>query len=61
MDLSKKLGKEIELTIEGGGVKLDKSIIEALGDPLVHLVRNAADHGIEAPKVREEHEKPRKG
>lgn len=51
-DLSKKLNKEINLEVQGGEVELDKSIIEALVDPLVHLVRNAADHGLETPKER---------
>lgn len=52
-ELSKKLEKDIELKLEGTEVELDKSIIEALTDPLTHLVRNAADHGIEKPEVRE--------
>ena len=51
-DLSKNLNKEINLEIEGSEVELDKSIIEVLVDPLVHLVRNAADHGIETTKER---------
>lgn len=51
-DLSKGLNKEINLEIKGGEVELDKSIIEVLVDPLVHLVRNAADHGLESPKER---------
>lgn len=60
-ELSKKLGKEIELQLEGSEVELDKSIIEALGDPLTHLVRNSADHGIETPDIREKSGKPRVG
>ncbi|MFZ5763572.1 MAG: hybrid sensor histidine kinase/response regulator [Thermodesulfobacteriota bacterium] len=52
-DLARQLGKEIELTLEGKEVELDKTIIEGLGDPLTHLVRNAADHGIELPAVRQ--------
>lgn len=60
-DLSKKLGKEIELQLEGVDVELDKSIIEALGDPLTHLVRNAADHGLETPDTREKLGKPKTG
>ncbi len=60
-DLSRKVGKEIELTLVGQDVELDKSIIEALADPLTHLVRNAADHGIELPEVREAAGKPRCG
>lgn len=60
-DLSKKLKKEIELKLEGVDVELDKSIIEALGDPLTHLVRNAADHGLETPEERQEAGKSRSG
>ncbi len=52
-DLSRKLGKEVALTIEGKDVELDKTLIEAIGDPLTHLVRNAIDHGIERPEQRE--------
>lgn len=51
-DLSQKLGKEIDLVIEGGEVEMDKTIIEALNDPLTHLVRNSVDHGIEMPAKR---------
>ena len=51
-DLSRNLGKEVELVIEGEEVELDKTIIEALSDQLTHLVRNALDHGIEPPEVR---------
>jgi two-component system chemotaxis sensor kinase CheA len=60
-DMSKSLGKEIELKLEGVEVELDKSIIEALGDPLTHLVRNAADHGLERPEIREQIGKYRTG
>lgn len=60
-DLSKKLGKDIELRLEGKEVELDKSIIEALGDPLIHLVRNAADHGLETRSEREAAGKSRVG
>ncbi len=52
-DLAQLLGKQIELTLEGKDVELDKTIIEAIGDPLTHLVRNSVDHGIEAPSVRQ--------
>jgi two-component system chemotaxis sensor kinase CheA len=52
-DLSKTLGKEIELVLEGKDVELDKTIIEAINDPLTHLVRNSVDHGIETPRERE--------
>jgi len=51
-DLSKKLGKQIDLTIVGKDVELDKTIIEAINDPLTHLIRNSVDHGIEAPDDR---------
>ncbi|RJP79011.1 MAG: response regulator [Desulfobacteraceae bacterium] len=51
-DLARDLGKEIALSIEGKDVELDKTIIEAISDPLTHLVRNAVDHGIESPEVR---------
>ncbi len=51
-DLARTLGKQVELTLEGKDVELDKTIIEAIGDPLTHLVRNAVDHGIEPPDVR---------
>jgi two-component system chemotaxis sensor kinase CheA len=52
-DLSAQLGKQCELKIEGAEVELDKSIIEAIGDPLTHLVRNAVDHGVESPAQRQ--------
>jgi two-component system chemotaxis sensor kinase CheA len=52
-DLAQKLGKKCDLTIEGREVELDKSVIEAITDPLTHLVRNSIDHGIEMPKERE--------
>lgn len=52
MDLSKKLGKEIELVIKGGETELDKTVTEKITDPLVHIIRNAIDHGIEAPENR---------
>jgi len=51
-DLSRELGKSVDLVIEGEEVELDRTIIEAIGDPLTHLVRNAIDHGIETPDVR---------
>ncbi|MBW2107455.1 MAG: chemotaxis protein CheW [Deltaproteobacteria bacterium] len=51
-DLARSLQKEIELVIEGSEVELDKTIIEAISDPLTHLVRNSADHGIEIPDER---------
>ncbi|PKM77037.1 MAG: hypothetical protein CVU90_09260 [Firmicutes bacterium HGW-Firmicutes-15] len=60
-ELAKKLGKEMELKLEGAEVELDKSIIESIGDPLTHLIRNAADHGLESPEDREKLGKPRSG
>ncbi|MDK2841806.1 MAG: two-component system, chemotaxis family, sensor kinase CheA [Anaerophaga sp.] len=51
-DLSKELGKEIEFVIEGGDIELDKNIIEHLTDPLLHILRNSVDHGIEKPDER---------
>lgn len=52
-DLSRKTGKDIDLVIEGGDTEVDKSVIDKLADPLVHLLRNSADHGIEMPDERE--------
>ncbi|MEN6473506.1 MAG: chemotaxis protein CheA [Syntrophaceae bacterium] len=60
-DLSAELGKEITLATEGEETELDKTVIERLSDPLVHLIRNSIDHGIEAPEVREASGKPGKG
>lgn len=51
-DLAAKTGKKIDLVIEGGDTEVDKSVIEELGDPLVHLMRNSADHGLEKPEER---------
>lgn len=60
-DLSGKLGKEVELRLVGQETELDRTVVDALGDPLVHLVRNALDHGLEAPDQREAAGKPRHG
>jgi len=60
-DLARNLKKEITLELEGEETDLDKNLVEALADPLVHLVRNSVDHGIEAPDVRESMGKPRMG
>ncbi|MGK5094939.1 hybrid sensor histidine kinase/response regulator [Deltaproteobacteria bacterium TL4] len=60
-DLSRILGKKVKLTLEGQDVELDRSILEALSDPLVHLVRNAVDHGIELPETRRIAGKPEIG
>ncbi|MFF2158633.1 chemotaxis protein CheW [Paenibacillus chitinolyticus] len=51
-DLSRMLGKEIELVLEGKDTELDRTLIEEIADPLIHLIRNAVDHGIEKPEVR---------
>ncbi len=60
-DLSKMLGKEVELVTEGEDVEMDKTIIEKLEEPMIHLIRNAIDHGIEPAEERERLGKPRKG
>ena len=60
-DLSGELGKEIEMTTSGAETELDKTVIERLNDPLVHLIRNSIDHGIESPEAREAAGKPRQG
>ncbi len=60
-DMSQKLGKEINLIITGKDVELDKTIVEGLNDPLTHLIRNSADHGIETPETRIASDKPGAG
>jgi len=60
-DLNKKLGKRIELNISGNEVELDKAILEALTDPLTHIIRNSCDHGIETPEERIKAGKPEVG
>ncbi len=60
-DLSAELGKEIELTTHGAETELDKTVIEKLNDPLVHIIRNCIDHGIETPQERLAGGKPRGG
>ena len=60
-DLSRDLKKEIDLTIQGAETELDKTLIEGIKDPLIHIVRNAVDHGIENPDVRLKKGKPEKG
>lgn len=60
-DLARNLKKEIHLEMHGEDTDLDKNLVEALSDPLVHLVRNSVDHGIEEPDVREKAGKPRQG
>jgi two-component system chemotaxis sensor kinase CheA len=60
-DVSKELGKQIQLQITGGESELDKTVVEKINDPLTHLVRNSLDHGIETPEVRVQAGKPEKG
>ncbi|HET6867461.1 MAG TPA: chemotaxis protein CheA [Solirubrobacteraceae bacterium] len=60
-DLSTKLGKEVKLDLVGSETELDRTVVDALGDPLVHLVRNALDHGLESPDDRIAAGKPRQG
>ncbi|WP_181684802.1 chemotaxis protein CheA [Halorhabdus salina] len=60
-DLSRDLGKEVEFTIEGEDIELDRTILTEISDPLMHILRNAVDHGIEPPGEREHAGKPREG
>ncbi|MDY7578086.1 chemotaxis protein CheA [Herbaspirillum sp. RTI4] len=60
-DISSELGKKVSLEIQGADTELDKSVVEKIGDPLMHLVRNALDHGIEMPAVRQALGKPADG
>ena len=60
-DLAKNEGKEIDLILEGGDIELDRTVLDEIGDPLVHILRNCVDHGIESPQVREQNGKNPKG
>jgi len=60
-DLSRLLGKKVRIVIEGGDTKLDKVIVERIAEPMIHLIRNAVDHGIEPPEEREALGKPAEG
>lgn len=60
-DLARQLGKDINLELKGEETDLDKNLVEALADPLVHLVRNSVDHGVEMPDIRAAAGKPKKG
>lgn len=60
-DLARQLGKEIAFVVEGKEIELDRSVLDELGEPVVHLLRNAIDHGLEAPETREAQGKPRGG
>ncbi|MBO5474205.1 MAG: chemotaxis protein CheA [Lachnospiraceae bacterium] len=60
-DLQKKLGKKMELYMSGEDTELDRTVVDQIGDPLMHLLRNAADHGLESAEVRKERGKPEVG
>ena len=60
-DTAKKIGKEVNFEMEGADTELDRTVIDKLADPLMHMVRNSVDHGVEPPDVREAAGKPRKG
>ena len=60
-DLARESGKEVELAIQGGEIEIDRRILEEMKDPLLHLIRNCIDHGIERPEERKEKEKPPRG
>ncbi|MCX6076799.1 MAG: chemotaxis protein CheA [Campylobacterales bacterium] len=60
-DIAKKLGKKVNLEMEGGETKLDKNMIEMLADPMIHIMRNSLDHGLEAPEIREQKGKDSNG
>jgi two-component system chemotaxis sensor kinase CheA len=60
-DLSTKLGKQVELELVGKDTELDRTVVDALGDPLVHLIRNSLDHGLEGPEERQKAGKPAAG
>ncbi|GAB3668792.1 ATP-binding protein [Halopiger thermotolerans] len=60
-DIAREQDKEVAFEMDGGDVELDRTILDRISDPLIHLVRNAVDHGIEPPEDREDAEKPREG
>jgi two-component system chemotaxis sensor kinase CheA len=60
-DLARQQGKQVELVLQGEDTRVDKAVIDEIGEPLVHLIRNAVDHGIEAPAVRAARGKPASG
>jgi two-component system chemotaxis sensor kinase CheA len=60
-DVARELGKDIELQVSGEDTELDKTVVEKIGDPLMHLVRNAIDHGIDSPELRASRGKPAQG
>jgi len=60
-DISKSLNKEVNLVIKGKEIEIDRAVIDEIGDPLVHLIRNSLDHGLETPEERIKNDKPAKG
>ena len=60
-DLARKSGKKVSFTTEGEDTEIDRNMVDVINDPLVHLVRNAVDHGIESPDIREKEKKPKEG
>lgn len=60
-DLARDLGKDVEFEMDGMGIELDRTVLDEIGDPIVHLLRNSIDHGIESPAEREAAGKPRRG
>jgi two-component system chemotaxis sensor kinase CheA len=60
-DLSRKLGKEVQFTIEGSEIELDRTVLDEISEPLIHIIRNSIDHGIESPEERKKKGKPEKG
>jgi two-component system chemotaxis sensor kinase CheA len=60
-DVARQLGKDVTFAVEGKEIELDRSVLDEIGEPVVHLLRNAVDHGLEDPAVREAHGKPRAG
>jgi two-component system chemotaxis sensor kinase CheA len=60
-DLSRKLGREVQFTIEGSEIELDRTVLDEISEPLIHIIRNSIDHGIESPEERRKKGKPEKG
>jgi two-component system chemotaxis sensor kinase CheA len=60
-DLSLQLDKNVELKIQGGDTELDRTIIDKISDPIMHLIRNSLDHGLESKQMRKEYDKPTMG
>ncbi len=60
-DICRSVGKEVQFEIDGADIEVDRRILEEIKDPLIHLIRNSIDHGIELPKIRAENNKPPKG